>query len=223
MAFMRDILDQFNKDENIPEGTREYVTLLYNHMETKTSLFQLELEKDLSYKTENFVRKILSVEKQLRALTPESSPYMLDAVSEALPSLLDNSESNRALLNGIAKIINTNLELLRSVENGELIKKFFLVTVDRCKIIRLDFAFWVMDIKPLPIRKSLEKALVCTALKSEVDTSKLEFSHFLSLYTSVLNSSFGNDMQKKSTKIQEAQEIYLDVQTLSDRSSCSLW
>ncbi len=83
----------------------------------------------------------------------------------------------------------------------------YYIATEGLSIVRIDLIYWCRNIVSAGIMKHGEKSIVCTAVKSSVDLTKIDFNSFLSSYSAQLARCEFSDKQLKE-EIINAQEIY---------------
>lgn len=210
MGKLREVIT--NPTKELTEETKEALNLLYELSEAKAQAFETQIAASLrtAGTVENPtipITEILGSHQEIRVITSETTDQSItDNVSGALKSMISGGSDN--IINGITGLIDTGLHIVLGASKGEeCFEKSYYIATDGLSIVRLDLMYWCRHISAANIIKHAEKSLVCTAVKSSVDLSRLSFNGFLSAYQKQLSRCSFN-IEELKQEILNAKEIY---------------
>lgn len=91
-------------------------------------------------------------------------------------------------------------------EEGEVWQT--LVNIETYSLTRYDFAFWKKKSLSSEMKNSFTDAFVLVMYKSVINTNKIDFNTFLSLYSHTLNIIYKGKELELIKAIKEAKNIY---------------
>lgn len=212
MAIARDFIKSIDSSDNIADEIKEALTLLIDMAQSKSDLFEQEIETDLKTgKTlDNLtvpITKVLLKDMQCRAITAEDpNPDIQGIVKEDMAGMFSGDVS---ILNGISDIIVKAINIVVGTGEGtEMTRDFYLVAIEYPAIIRYDFKFWGRAVQAKNIREKIHNAVTSVVYKSAVDVKQLDFNTFLSVYAPILNDAYSKDISKIKEALEQAKEVF---------------
>ena len=213
MSTLRKIIDDYDKSKDAAAEVKQTLALLMSLAEAKANEFEAEIKENLQTgKTYDTLE--IPIEKEIqrtidyRAVTQNTPEDIIKNLTDALSDMISDP-SGEKIIGGIGKIVNQGLTvILGAAEGTEQVSKIYCVTADYPAIVRFDFAFWCRNIVGESIKKYVEHALACVAIKSSVDVNKLSYNTFLSVYNRVLKAAYGNDPKDIDAMLEKARRIY---------------
>ena len=218
MGKLREVIA--NPTKEMTEETKEALNLLYELSEAKAQAFETQIAANLrtAGTVENPtipITEILGSHQEIRVITSETTDQSItDNVSKSLKSMISGGSDN--IINGITGLIDTGLHIVLGASKGEeCFEKSYYIATDGLSIVRLDLMYWCRHISAANVIKHAEKSLVCTAVKSSVDLSKLSFNGFLSAYQKQL-SRCSFSIEELKQEVLNAKEIYALFKSITE-------
>ena len=212
MGVIKDVIKKADQTPGITAEIKETLNLLYELSKQKADLFEEKIAKDLrnAGTTENPTVPItvkLGSHQEIRvttANTPDGD--ITKGISEALKSVLAGSKDG--IIDGLTSLINTGLKVVLGAGEGEEREEHtYYIATEGLAIVRLDLIYWSRHITAASITKYAEKSVVCTAVKSSVDVTKIDFNAFLASYQAQLIRCKFNESQLED-ELKNAKRIY---------------
>lgn len=212
MGALKSIIQSVDSTPSTTKDIKETLHLLYDLSESKASGFETMISDSLrtagTRENPTFpITLVNGTHKEIRVTTSTTpNQDITKGIGDALSNILTGSKEN--IIGGLTSIINAGLTVLLGAGAGEeRMDHTYYIATDGLAIVRLDLVFWVRCITAESITKYAEKSIVCTACKSSVDLSKVDFNSFLSAYQAQLGRcNFKQDELKN--EIKNAKEIY---------------
>lgn len=212
MGVIKDVIKKADQTPGVTAEIKETLNLLYELSKQKADLFEEKIAKDLrnAGTTENPTIPItvkLGSHQEIRVTTTDTPDEdITKGISEALKSVLTGSKDG--IIDGLTSLINTGLKvILGAVEGEEREEHTYYIATEGLAIVRLDLIYWSRHITAASITKYAEKSVVCTAVKSSVDVTKIDFNAFLASYQAQLIRCKFNDSQLEE-ELKNARRIY---------------
>ncbi len=210
MGALRDIVKNADRSSQVEEEVKEALAMLVELAQEKAKSAEGDIKLDLQTgkTTDDLsvpITKIVQSKMEYRAITSTSSDIIKDIAS----SIGEIFSGDSGILNGISGIANTALTAITGAGEGQESEvRIYNVVTEYPAIVRFDFYFWGRNTKAKSIMTQVKSAFACVGIKSAVDISKLDYNTFLSLYSPILRTAFGNDQQKLKEMINESKEVY---------------
>lgn len=210
MGALRNIVKSADSSPQVEEEVKEALAMLVELAQEKATSAEKDIKLDLQTgkTTDNLsvpITKIIQSKVEYRALTSTSSDIIKDITS----SIGEIFSGDGGILKGISGIANTALTAITGAGEGQESEvRIYNVVTEYPAIVRFDFYFWGRNTKAKSIMTQVKSAFACVGFKSAVDISKLDYNTFLSLYSPILRTAFGNDQQKLKEMINESKEVY---------------
>lgn len=210
MGALRNIVKSADSSTQIGDEVKEALAMLVELAQEKAKSAEKEIKLNLQTgkTTDDLyvpITKIVQSKMDYRAITSTSS----DIIGSITSSIKEMFNGDEGILKGISGIANTALTAITGTGEGQENEvSFYNVVTEYPAIVRFDFYFWGRNIKAKAIMTQVKSAFACVAFKSAVDMSKLDYNTFLSLYSPILRSAFGNNPQKLKEMINESKEVY---------------
>lgn len=99
-------------------------------------------------------------------------------------------------------------ELIQNIKEDNKETIFSLIVPEGFNIIRYDLAFYNKSLNSKKIREKIQNNFSYIVVKSLINTRKLIFSDFFSLYLTLLKEYFGEDNEKIKNNLAEIRDIY---------------
>lgn len=212
MGVIKDVIKKADQTPGVTAEVKETLNLLYELSKQKADLFEEQIAKNLrnAGTTENPTIPItvkLGSHQEIRVTTANTPDKdITDGISTALKSVLTGSKDG--IINGLTSLIDTSLRVILGAGEGEEREEHtYYVATEGLAIVRLDLIYWSRHITASSITKYAEKSVVCTAVKSSVDLSKIDFNAFLASYQAQLVRCKFSDEQLQEELI-NAKKIY---------------
>lgn len=153
------------------------------------------------------ISKVISSCREARAITTEGNADIVNKIAESISNFFNPGKEE--IVKGISGIIGTVFDtLMGSGEGLELRQDLYVVAVEYPSVVRMDFSIWMRNTRAEGIRKKCKNAVSVVAYKSAVDIKKLDFATFVTIYSSLLSKSFGNNLQEVDKLLDAAESIY---------------
>lgn len=210
MGALRNIVKSADSSSQVEEEVKEALAMLVELAQEKATAAEKDIKLDLQTgkTTDNLsvpITKIIQSKVEYRAITSTSSD-IIDSISSSISEIFSG---DAGILKGISGIANTALTAITGAGEGQESEvRIYNVVTEYPAIVRFDFYFWGRNTKAKSIMTQVKSAFACVGFKSAVDISKLDYNTFLSLYSPILRTAFGNDQQKLKEMINESKEVY---------------
>lgn len=212
MCVIKDVIKEADQTPGVTVEVKETLNLLYELSKQKANLFEEKIAKDLrnAGTTENPTIPItvkLGSHQEIRVTNAETSEQEItNGISSALKNVLTGSKDG--IINGLTSLIDMGLKVVLGAGEGEEREEHtYYVVTEGLAIVRLDLIYWSRHITASSITKYAEKSVVCTAVKSSVDLSKIDFNAFLASYQAQLVRCEFSDEQLEE-ELANAKKIY---------------
>ena len=212
MGVIKDIIKKADQTPGMTAEIKETLNLLYELSKQKADLFEEKIAKDLrnAGTTENptvpITVKLGSHQEISVTTTNTPDGDITKGISEALKSVLTGSKDG--IIDGLTSLINTGLKVVLGAGEGEEREEHtYYVATDGLAIVRLDLMYWSRHITAKSITEYAEKSIVCTAVKSSVDVTKIDFNAFLASYQAQLIRCKFSESQLEE-ELKNAKRIY---------------
>ncbi|MEL6670357.1 MAG: hypothetical protein AAFP08_15405 [Bacteroidota bacterium] len=224
MAQLKNLITGFSDSPKKKEEIALTLNLLYELAESKNTIFNNEIIDSLKAagKEEEYTVPISNIIQQtsgIRAYTSSDSANVVKQAISGVKSIIKGGGDNIA--DGIGTILGAFINTFFASGAGEEIeRKGYFVAVDGLAIVRLDVRIWIRNISISGFSKELESVIAYTAIKSSVDVDAIQFSDFLSAYSSQLNTTNMTLDEKKEElkKMKELFELYSSNASAPDDS-----
>lgn len=212
MGQLKEIIALADQTGKMTAEIKEALNLLYELSKQKADFFEEKIAKELrtAGTDENPtvpIAKMLRSHQEIRVVTENTSNEDIkNGINTALKSVLTGSKDG--IIDGLTSLIDDGLKVILGAGEGEEMEQHaYYITTDGLAIVRLDFIYWCRHITAKSITKYAKKSIVCTAVKSSVDLTRLDFNSFLFIYQEQLNRcNFSNE--ELMNEIMNARKIY---------------
>lgn len=211
MEQLDSVLQSVLNNSQVEEETKEALGIMSEMAHEKATLGDQNIMTDLTSgkTTDNIIVPISSVfqrKTEYLALTSTSPEDTIKDINLLMRGMISD---NSGIVNGLSDIVNTALKNITCIGEGKQTDcRFYTVVMDYPMVVRLDFYLWGYNIKAQSLMSHLKTVLACVSYKSNVDISRLDYETFRSLYTPVLERTFGDDREKCMEMIKKSRELY---------------
>ncbi len=212
MGVIKDVIKKADQTPGVTAEIKETLNLLYELSKQKADLYEETIAKSLrnAGTTENPTVPItvkLGSHQEIRVITTNTPDEdITKGIGDALKNVLTGSKDD--IIDGLTSLVNTGLKTVLGAGDGEEREEYtYYIATEGLAIVRLDLMYWSRHITAQSITKYAEKSLVCTAVKSSVDVTKIDFNAFLASYQAQLLKCKFNESQLED-EIINARKIY---------------
>lgn len=212
MSTIRDAINKCDSSTEMEQVIKEQLETLMQLADKNADLAAANIEarlKDgkINDSLEVPITKVLEKSREARAVTTESNSDIIKKISDSIGKFF--TPGKQEILDGIAGILGTAFDALMGAGEGmELKQDLYVVAVEYPAVVRLDFSVWVRNTRASGIRNKCKSAISAVAYKSAVDIRKLDFSTFVTIYSSLLSKCFGGDLKNVDELLDAAENIY---------------
>lgn len=212
MSAIKNAIASMNQSESKAAEIKEILNLLHIYGVKKAEDFENTIDKDLrtvgtlDNKTVP-VSEIIASHQEIRVTTKDPSDSdMTNTIGSVLKEVLTGTKEG--IIDGLTDLINIDLKVIMSAEEGEEREGHtYYIATEGLGIVRLDLRYWCRQVTAESITKYAVKSIVCTAVKSSVNVSKIDLNTFLTTYSVQLSRCQIPDDQLKE-EIENARKIY---------------
>ena len=221
MGILNDAIKAFNPSAENYSAAQEILTPLTEVAEAKADMLLNEIRNTLfngrvlggKSGTESLyfpITQISDIGKQFRYIGSNTSNTEIpNHIANAIKDMIDDSAST-GLVNSIAKLIYADLTPILNVTDGqEKTCATTTVFVEGCRlsirITRFDCIISAKSVQENTLQNNVRTIVTGVVVKSTIDTEKLSFDDFLTLYTPLLELSDNQDLM---TALKKANDIY---------------
>lgn len=211
MAFVRDIIKEFDGTDEKIQLERELIQTLEGMAEAKAAMFKLEIQEDLvnAGTGTNFtipIESIIKAESFVRAYASEDTAQITAAVKDVINSFVKGGDEG--VVDGIAGLIGSLLDVFlgRSSSMSGMTEEYYVMTRG-LSIIRLDMKAWYQTVAAQSVYQKVQRMCCFVGVRSSVDLSKLGFSTFIALYEDQLSETKMTPAEIKKA-VQDVREIF---------------
>jgi len=213
MAFIKDIINQFDDSSELAQTQRELIQTLGSMAKAKAEIFRAEIQDSIinaggSGNLTIPVEAIIRTSIQTRAFASEDTQQITQAVTSIIKSFVKGGDES--VIEGVSGLIGILLDTFlgkASAETGET-HEYYVLTRS-LSIVRLDIKAWYQNVSAQSIRQKMERVCCFVGVLSAIDLSRLGFSSFLAIYENQLGETdMTPDEIKQALKL--ARDIYDD-------------
>lgn len=226
MSVIKDAIASVDQADSKAAEIKELLNVLYNYGTEKATNFENTIDTDLrtagtlENNTVPVSAKIAS-HQEIRVTTKDTPDTdITDTIGSVLKEVLTGTKDG--IIDGLTDLIDTGLKVVLGAGEGEEREDHtYYIATEGLGIVRLDLRYWCRQVTAESITKYAEKSIVCMAVKSSVDISKIDLNTFLTTYSVQLSKCQIPDDQLKE-EIQNARDIYELLAGKSDVKATSL-
>lgn len=220
MSVIKNVIASVDQKDQKAAEIKETLNLLNNYATEKAKVFEDTIDTSLrtagteENKTMPVTVKLAS-HQEIRVITKDTPD---DDITKNIGAVLKEvlSGGKDQVIDGLTGLINTAIEAILDTEEGdERQENSYYIATDGLAIVRLDLMYWCRHITASSITTYAEKSLVCTAVKSSVDLSKIDLNAFLVTYNAQLSKCNIPDAQLIE-EIENVKRIYTLFTSNSD-------
>ena len=209
MTSLKNIIYNFKPVDEIDEVIKESLQILSDFSDLKITFLEKEIEKNLIsgvFTNSNFKVPVSNVIiKKSEQLTKilENEDTFIDNILISLREIFKcNKDMTDILINKITA------ELIQNIKEDNKETIISLIVPEGFNIIRYDLAFYNKSLNSKKMREKVQNNFSYIVVKSLINTRKLIFSDFFSLYLTLLKEYFGEDNEKIKNNLAEIRDIY---------------
>lgn len=209
MTSLKNIIYNFKPVDEIDEAIKESLQILSDFSDLKIMALEKEIEKNLIsgvFTNSNFkvpVSNVIIKKSEQLTKTLENEDTFIDNILISLKEIFKFNKDMADIL--ITKITG---ELIQNIKEDNKETIFSLIVPEGFNIIRYDLAFYNKSLNSKKIREKIQNNFSYIVVKSLINTRKLIFSDFFSLYLTLLKEYFGEDNEKIKNNLAEIRDIY---------------
>ncbi len=209
MTNLNNIIDNFEPIDEIDEAIKEALQILSDFFNLKITILEKEIEKNLisgTFSDSNVkvpVSNIIAKKSEQVIKNLENEEAFIDNI---LISLKEIFKCNKDMADILIKKITK--EIIQAIKEDNKETVFSLVAPEGFNIIRYDLVFYNKSLNSKKIREKIKNNFSYIIVKSLINTRKLVFNDFFSLYSTLLKEYFDEDNEKIKNNLTEMRDIY---------------
>lgn len=209
MTNLKNIIENFKPVDEIDETIKEALQILSDFSDLKITILEKIIERNLisgTFSDSDFkvpISNIIIKESGQTIQNIENEDTFIDNILIYLKGIFKCDKDMADIL--IKKITK---ELIQTIKKDNKETIFSLIAPEGFNIIRYDLAFHNKPLSSKKIREKVHNNFSYVIVKSLVNTRKLVFNDFFSLYSTLLKEYFGENNEKIKKNLAEMREIY---------------
>lgn len=209
MTNLKNIIDNFKPIDETDEAIKEALQIFLDFFNLKIILMEKEIENNLisgTFTYSDFKVPISNIilKKSQQIIKNQENEYTF--IGDILVSLKEIFKCSKDMADVLIKKIENNLIEATKEDGKEII--FSLITPEGTNIIRYDLLFYNKTLNSKKIKEKIHNNFAYIVIKSSVNTRKLVFKDFFSLYSILLKEYFDEDNEKIKNNLTEMRDIY---------------